>query len=215
MSSHCLLVSAPREKFLLVPFRKFLLTGWKDGPGTYGTNATRKRLVGLAEAGPAEADYAAQGRRADASQRAVGAQTAAAHEAGGGPSSGPQAARETLEAALERGSAEPDYPDPVTTRVCRIWAHAGGRVSGQQTSDPGRPGDAAEADERGRTMARAAAQSGSRPHLAGAAQPLWRTGAVGQFPARLAGRTGSPTEIDSHDRRRYQPQPAALCRARL
>src|SRR5207237_3495434 len=77
------------------------------------------------------------------------------------------------------------------------------------------PGDAAEADGRSRTMARAAAHRGSRPYLAGAAQPLWRTGAVGQFPAQLAGGAGSPTEIDSHDRRRYQPQPAALCRARL
>jgi hypothetical protein len=43
-------LSAPHEKFLLVPDRKFLLTGWKDGQGTNGTDTTRKRLVGLAKA---------------------------------------------------------------------------------------------------------------------------------------------------------------------
>lgn len=51
-------VSAPREKFLLVPFRKFLLTIPEDGPGTYGIDTTGTRSPGLAEAGQAQAKAA-------------------------------------------------------------------------------------------------------------------------------------------------------------
>src|SRR5215472_12008769 len=73
-------MSAPREKFLLVPFRKFLLTTWKDGPGNHGTDTEGTGPAGSTQASPTQADHAEKSRRTDAGERTLGAPVIEAHE---------------------------------------------------------------------------------------------------------------------------------------
>src|ERR1039458_126621 len=51
--------------------------------------------------------------------------------------------------------------------------------------------------------------------MASAAEPIWRTGAVGYEPSRLVGRARGRDSADQHDRRCDQPVVRAICGQRL
>src|ERR1035437_350327 len=51
--------------------------------------------------------------------------------------------------------------------------------------------------------------------MASAAEPIWRTGAVGYEPSRLVGRARGRDFADQHDRRCDQPVVRAICGQRL
>src|ERR1035441_3246637 len=51
--------------------------------------------------------------------------------------------------------------------------------------------------------------------MASAAEPIWRTGAVGYEPSRLVGRARGRDSADQHDRRCDRPVVRAICGQRL
>ena len=107
-----------------------------------------------------------------------------------------------------------DREDSLRSDVRRLWTHAGEQTPESQTPDPHRPRSAAPVDDTSGAVASAAAPAPSHPHLARAPRSFRRTGAMGQFHARLAGRPRAAAQADPHDRRRHQPFAAALCGAR-
>src|SRR5215472_2180173 len=107
-----------------------------------------------------------------------------------------QAAGPALQPTAERRRARSDCDDPPSAGVCGIRSHARSRASGAEASPPGRARSLAPAHAPSRIVACAEPQTRSHSRVAPAAQPVWRTGAMGQFHPRLAGRAWPATEAD-------------------
>src|SRR5258707_5698008 len=91
------MVSRPGEKFLIEPSRKFLVTCARLKDGTNRDEPRGAGLAGLAETSPGWQDDAARSGRSDGSERALGAEAAAADEEAGRCRSCAWIAREIVE----------------------------------------------------------------------------------------------------------------------
>src|SRR3954447_26570463 len=115
----CFQVSRPSEKFLIEPSRKFLLTAARLKDGTDSDEPTGTGLVGLVEASPRQEGDAAGSSPEDGRERALGAQTAPAHEAGRRQGGGARTARSRLESQVAGSNTERSLGDSSRTGLAR------------------------------------------------------------------------------------------------
>src|SRR5665213_908899 len=115
-------VSRPGEKFLIEPSRKFLLTAVRLKDGTNRNEPRGTGLAGVAETSPGREDDAAGSCRADGSDRALGAETAAADEETGGCRGSASVAGTSLQPQASRENAEAGAGDPAKAGLARFRA---------------------------------------------------------------------------------------------
>src|SRR4051812_25224627 len=210
-------LSLPNDNVLLVPNRNVLLTRarWGVGNGPTPDDTERARPAGCAEEGQKETDYAEASGGRDRGQRTAGTAHAGAPERVWRQGSDSRFARSTIKPENRRGETGQSDAHAEPRSVSGFWAYISGRVSGKEPQPAGRQGNAAWLDERRQVVAPANEARRKSPHLASAALPLRRTGAMGYQRTRLVGRPRSETVLDQHARRCDQSAVSALCNARF
>src|SRR5690242_17177954 len=210
-------LSQPSEKVLFVPHENVLLTEsrWQGGKRSPADDPERSRPVGRIEEGTEETDPAALGGRGTARHRAARAAHAGEVEADRGLQRDPRPAGPRVEPEAKRGVATESHADSLAESLPKIRTDAGQRVLEPETPAPHRPGSAAQADDRGWSVARPATAARRDSCVAAAPELARGDGAVGYLRARMAGRARTQAVFNPHDRRRHKRVDGAFCRARF
>src|ERR1700694_3230932 len=150
LTSACVALSRPSEKFLTEPSRKFLLTAVRLKDGTNRDEPRGTGQVGMAERGPGQDAEAARGGPEDGRERAVGAPTAAADETAWRCGGGAWVTGPGVEPQDREVNPEPGHGASAAAGLARLRTDLCQRAVGQTASHPGRQRNAARMDDRSR-----------------------------------------------------------------
>ena len=199
---------AASENVLLEPNRNVLLTGSGWGGGKHRSSppeAAGSRPVGGTQAGAQAADPPETSSRADRMYRTASAAAIEEAQERRRQSGDSRTAGAHVQPQAQRKGPRQDGADSLARGVPRLRPDAGGGVPGQPPPDSDRVRGTAQNHAGSEAVARPSAQGRSSACVAPAAEFARRTGAVGHFRSRLAGRARRRKNLpDPHDRRRHQ-----------